>query len=108
MPARACIRTPQQWISGLGFHIEPDTRRFIAAIYEMPLEFVVAFEADRDSLANGLIAGGKVRGMDTARAYASEILGRMVWTNTMECAQENHLELETCNETKARVESDPG
>jgi hypothetical protein len=100
MPARARIRTPEEWIFGSSFRIEPDTRHFIAALYEMPLEFVAAFEADRDSLANGLIAGGKVRGMETARAYAAEILGRMVWKNLISC-------VEISDEAQTRIEPDP-
>lgn len=71
------------WRSGLTFHLEEDSRRFMEAVYEMPLEFVAAFELDRDNIANALIAGGKVRGLDTARTYATEILGRMIWMKSI-------------------------
>lgn len=77
MPARKVFRT--DWRTGLNISVEADTKRFMDAVYEMPLDFVAAFESDRDALANALIASGQVRGMATAVMYATEVLGRMVW-----------------------------
>lgn len=73
------------WKDGLrNFSLESDARRFVEAIYEMPLELVVAFEADRDKLAWHFIQSGMVKGEDTAQAYATEILGRMAWMKMLD------------------------
>lgn len=70
------------WKSGLeNMALSPDTRVFIDAVYDMPLDFVAAFEADRDRIAGALLKGGIVKGLETAQAYATELLGRLVWMN---------------------------
>lgn len=91
MPARiapACPRAlrgvvMENWKDGLrNSSLDPDTRLFLEAVYEMPLELVVAFEADRDRLADHFMGIG-VKGRETAEAYATEIMGLLVWKKFM-------------------------
>lgn len=83
MPARVAPVEMSSWKDGLkNFRLDPDARHFLEAVYEMPLELVVAFEADRDKLADHFLAIG-VKGQDTAEAYATELLGRLVWMKSV-------------------------
>lgn len=83
MPKRTPVRL-DGWKDGLmNMTLSPDTRAFIDAVYDMPLDFVVAFENDRDRIASALLKDGIVKGEETAQAYATELLGRMVWMKSI-------------------------